>query len=122
MKKNELINHVPYVGETTLISDLGEQGGHFQSQLLVDGKVSRYDGFVGLIGQQQPLPLRLPPHLEREVEPGDGKEKLPTRLLTSPPWLLHNKTVSYLNEKSTLRRDSTAESYPPTHTHTHWRH
>ena len=49
--------------------DLGKQGRHLQSQLLVDGEVSSDDGLVGLEGQEESLPLRLPPHLEREIQP-----------------------------------------------------
>lgn len=54
-------------------SDLSQQGSHLQSQFLVDGEVTRHNGLICLISQQQPLPLRLPPDLEREVQPGDGK-------------------------------------------------
>lgn len=38
-------------------SDLSQQGSHLQSQFLVDGEVTRHNGLVCLIGQQQPLPL-----------------------------------------------------------------
>lgn len=38
-------------------SDLSQQGCHLQSQFLVDGEVTRHNGLVCLIGQQQPLPL-----------------------------------------------------------------
>lgn len=41
-------------------SDLSQQGSHLQSQFLVDGEVTRHNGLVCLIGQQQPLPLWLP--------------------------------------------------------------
>lgn len=55
------------------ISDLGQQGSHLQSQLLVHREVSRGDGLIRLISQQQPLPIGLPPDLEREIQPMDGE-------------------------------------------------
>lgn len=42
---------------TDLLSDLSQQGSHLQSQFLVDREVSRHNGLISLISQQQPLPL-----------------------------------------------------------------
>ncbi|PWA25589.1 hypothetical protein CCH79_00001400 [Gambusia affinis] len=60
----------------SFLSDLGEQRCHFQSQFLVDGKVSSYDGFIGLSDVIRKPQGQIEVNASSSITRGDGKQVL----------------------------------------------